>query len=234
MRTHPAKRQCKNAPYHLSRFRVDDKLSLGVRGFAVPIQCKGADEQPLSAFVVQHGADIVGQVLQIPLVDQPIDLAGFFVCRLAGIHMVHHGNKPDAPFDELSVQIFFHQLHITGKAGLRLCQHHIKLMFAGSLDHGIECRALPVDAGIILVRIDPVNFKALFCGIRGQHGLLVLDALRFTVFPFILLAQAAVNCRFHGLRPLFSAQVSLHSILIALPSTLRPARVWAYSFAVHP
>lgn len=75
MRTHPAKRQCKNAPYHLSRFRVDDKLSLGVRGFAVPIQCKGADEQPLSAFVVQHGADIVGQVLQIPLVDQPIDLA---------------------------------------------------------------------------------------------------------------------------------------------------------------
>ena len=128
--------------------------------------------------------------------------------------MVHHGNKPDAPFDELSVQIFFHQLHITGKAGLRLCQHHIKLMFAGSLDHGIECRALPVDAGIILVRIDPVNFKALFCGIR--------------------LAQAAVNCRFHGLRPLFSAQVSLHSILIALPSTLRPARVWAYRFAVHP
>ena len=75
VRTHSTERQCKNASYHLRRFRVDDKLSLGVRGFAVPIQCKGADEQPLPALVVQHCADIVGQVLQIPLVDQPIDLA---------------------------------------------------------------------------------------------------------------------------------------------------------------
>ena len=90
-------------------------------------------------------------------------------------------------------------------------------MFAGSPDHGIERGTLPVNTGIILIRIDLVDFKTLFHSIRGQHGLLVLDAFRLAVFSFILLAQAAVNCRFHGLRPLFLAQVSLLSISPASP-----------------
>ena len=126
--------------------------------------------------MVQHRTDIDGQILQIPLVDQTVDLPGLFVGGIVGIHMVHHRNEPDAPLHELSVEVFFHQLHITGKTGLGLCQHHIKPMFAGSLDHRIEGRTVPVDAGVILIRIDLVEFKPLFHGVLDQHRLLVLDA----------------------------------------------------------
>ena len=99
-----------------------------------------------------------------------------FRCRPAEAILDDHRNEPDAPLHELSVEVFFHQLHITGKTGLGLCQHHIKPMFAGSLDHRIEGRTVPVDAGVILIRIDLVEFKPLFHGVLDQHRLLVLDA----------------------------------------------------------
>lgn len=73
--------------------------------------------------------------------------------------MVYHRNEADAPLHELSVQILFHELHITGETGLRFGQYHIKLMFACGLQHRIECRTVPVDAGIVLIRIDLVNIK---------------------------------------------------------------------------
>ena len=162
--------------------------------------------------MVKHRADIGGQIFQIPLVDQAVDLAGFFVRGIVGIHMVYHRNEADAPLHELSVQILFHELHVAGETGLRFGQYHIKLMFACGLQHRIECRTVPVDAGIILIRIDLVNIKSFLNGVLEQHRLLILNALRFTNFIFIFFAQAAINCCFHDLPPSFCTRASMRSI----------------------
>ena len=158
-----------NPPYHFGCFRIDDKFSLCIWVLTVPIPCKRADEQTFFSLVVKHRADIGGQIFQIPLVDQAIDLARFFVCSIVGVHMVNDSNEPDAPLNELSVQILFHEFHITGKTGLCLCQHHIKLMFACGLNHCIERRTVPVNAGVVLIRINLVNIKSFLNGVLDQH-----------------------------------------------------------------
>ena len=208
----PVKSHGKDPPYHFGCFRVDDEFSFCIWVFAVSIPCKRADEQPLFPLVVKHRADIGGQIFQIPLVDQAVDLAGFFVRGIVGIHMVYHRNEADAPLHELSVQILFHELHVTGETGLRFGQYHIKPMFACGLQHRIERRAVPVDAGIVLIRIDLVNIKSVFQSVLEQHRLLILNALRFTNFIFIFFAQAAINCCFHDLPPSFCTRASMRSI----------------------
>ena len=195
----PVKSHGKDPPYHFGCFRVDDEFSFCIWVFAVSIPCKRADEQPLFPLVVKHRADIGGQIFQIPLVDQAVDLTGFFICGIVGIHMVNDSNKPNAPLYELSVQIFFHEFHIAGKTGLRLGQHHIEFMFACGLYHRIESRTVPIDAGIILIRINLVNIKSFLNGVLDQHRLLILNAFRFANFIFIFFAQAAINCCFHDL-----------------------------------
>ena len=162
--------------------------------------------------MVKHRADIGGQIFQIPLIDETIDLSGLLVRGIIRIHMVNDCNEADPPLHELSVQIFFHEFHVTGKTGLRLGQYHIKLMFACGLQHRIECRTVPVDAGIILIRIDLVNIKSFLNGVLEQHRLLILNALRFANFIFIFFAQAAINCCFHDLPPSFCTRASMRSI----------------------
>ena len=162
--------------------------------------------------MVKHRSDIGGQIFQIPFVDQAVDLARFFVRGIVGIHMVYHRNEADSPLHELSVQIFFHEFHVTGKTGLRFGQYHIKLMFACGLQHRIECRTVPVDAGIILIRIDLVNIKSFLNGVLEEHRLLILNALRFANFIFIFFAQAAINCCFHDFPPSFCTRASMRSI----------------------
>ena len=209
--TDSVKSHREDPPYHFGCFWVDDEFSFCIWVFAVSIPCKRADEQPLFPLVVKHRADIGGQIFQIPLVDQAVDLAGFFVRGIVGIHMVYHRDEADAPLHELSVQILFHEFHVTGETGLRFGQYHIKLMFACGLQHRIERRTVPVDAGIVLIRIDLVNIKSVFQGVLEQHRLLILNALRFTNFIFIFFAQAAINCCFHDLPPSFCTRASMRS-----------------------
>ena len=76
--------------HHLRRLRVDLKSPLHRWVFPVAIQRKGGNVLPLLPLVVQHRTDIDGQILQIPLVDQTVDLPGLFVGGIVGIHMVHH------------------------------------------------------------------------------------------------------------------------------------------------
>ena len=210
----PVKSHGEDPPYHFGCFRVDDELSFCIWVFAVSIPRKRADEQPLFPLVVKHRADIGGQIFQIPFVDQAVDLSGFLVRGIVGIRMVYHRNEADAPLHELSVQILFHKLHIAGETGLCFGQYHIKLMCACGLYHRIERRAVPVDAGIVLIRIDLVNIKSFLHGVLEQHRLLILNALRFTNFIFIFFAQAAINCCFHDLHPSFCTRASMRSITL--------------------
>ena len=199
VRPDPAAGHLEHSFHHGSRFRVDDQMSSGVRVLAVSVQRKGSDVLPLSPLVVQHRADVIGQVLQIPLIDQAVDLTGFLVGAVVGIHMIHHRDEAYPPLDELAVQVLFHQLHVPGKTGLGLGQHHIEPVLTGSFDHRVEGRTVPVDARIVLIRIDLVDIKTFLDRVLDQHRLLVLDALRFTGLVFILLAQTAVNSCSHRL-----------------------------------
>ena len=69
----------------------------------------------------QHGADVVGQILQIPFIDKAVYLTAFFIGFVRSVHMIDNGNETDTPFHKFAMQIFFHQFHITCKTRLCFC-----------------------------------------------------------------------------------------------------------------
>ena len=146
--------------------------------------------------MIQHGPHIAGQILKIPFIDQSVDLPRFFTGRVLCIHMVQHSDKPHAPLRKKAMQVFFHQLHITGKARLRFGQDHLKPSLLRVRQHGIEPRPRPVDAGIVLVGVNAIDTVAVLLGPAQQQFPLVADALGLRRGLFlVLLAQAAVYRR---------------------------------------
>lgn len=51
---------------------------------------------PCRPLHVEDHADVLRQILQIPLVDESIDLAGFFVALDLRVGVVCHGDEADA------------------------------------------------------------------------------------------------------------------------------------------
>ena len=192
----PGQIQPEDPPHHPGGFRVDDQTVVVGRVLGIPVQRKGADVLPRLPLVGEYRADVGGQVFQIPLVDEAVDLPAFLAGGVGGVHMVHHRNEPDAPQRKQPVQVFFHQLHIPGEAGLGLDQDHIEFPRPGGRQQPVESGAAAVNAGVVLVGIDARHLVALLSGVVQQHGALVLDAFGFpgTVGQgFVLLAQAAVD-----------------------------------------
>ena len=74
----------------------------------------------------KDASDIVGQILQIPLVDQSVDLSGFFITLIFAVCMVNNTDKPNTPERKQPVDIFFYQLQFAGKTRLRLAQDNLK------------------------------------------------------------------------------------------------------------
>ena len=67
-----------------------------LRVFLIAVDGKSADVPPLPPLHVKNHADIFGQVLQIPLVDQAVDLPGLFVALYLRVGIVGYGDEPDA------------------------------------------------------------------------------------------------------------------------------------------
>ncbi len=179
----------------------------------------------------KNRTDIVGKILQIPFVDKAVDLTAFFICGIGSIHMIHHRDKPYAPFDEFTVQVFFYQFHIARKTRLCFCQNHIKLTPGGRLEHLAERRPVSVHPGIILITVDLINFISVFDGVAHQHGSLVLNALGypFAFFHFLILfAQPAIERRFHVLPRLSPFTVFTRMARFAQRSRTQPG------LCVHP
>ena len=63
----------------------------------VPIQSKCADMKPVDSSACQDASNVVRHILQIPFVDKPIDLTGFFVALVGGIGIIHNADKADTP-----------------------------------------------------------------------------------------------------------------------------------------
>ena len=187
-------RPLKDLPHHLRRFGLNNEMVLVFRVLLIAVDGKSADVLPLPPLHVKDHADVLRQILQIPFVDESIDLAGFFVALDLGVGVVSHRDKTDAPDGKQAVNVLLHQLHVTGKTGLALAENDLKLLLLGRFDHLVEVRPQAVGAGIILVAVDVVDVPAALHGVADQQRFLVLDALGFRLLLiFVLLTQSCIN-----------------------------------------
>ena len=162
--------------------------------FLVAIDREATDVLALPPLQVEHHADVFGQVLQIPLVHQAVDLPGLFVALHLGVGVVRHGDEADAPDGKQAVDVLLYQLHVAGEPGLGLAQDDLKFFLLGGLDHAVEVRAVAVNAGEVLIAVDRVDVPAVVNGVVGQQGFLVLDALRLgLLLVFVLLTQSCID-----------------------------------------
>lgn len=188
-------RPLENLADHLGGFRVDDDVIFVGGVLFVTVDGKASDVLTLPALQVEDHADIFRKVLQVPLVDQAVDLAGFFVALDLRVGVVRYGNEANAPDGKQAVDVLLHQLHVPGEAGLGFAEDDMELLPLRRGEHPIEVRPEAVGAGVVLVAVDGVDVPAVINGVRGQQGLLVLDALGLgLVLVFILLAQACIDC----------------------------------------
>ena len=169
-------------------------MALVVRVLSVAVDGKTADVLPLPPLHVKDHADVLGQILQIPLIDESVDLAGFFVALDLGIGVVRYRNKTNAPDGKQRVDVLFYQFHVAGKAGLALAEEDLKLLFLGRPDHPVEVRPQAVGPRVVLIAIDVVDVPSPLHGVVDQQRFLVLDTLRFRfILVFVLLTQSCIN-----------------------------------------
>lgn len=70
----------------------------------------------------------------------------------------------------------------------------MELFLSGGFDHAVEVRAVAVHSREVLIAINRVDIPAVFDGVVGQQGLLVLDALGLgLMFVFVLLTQSCID-----------------------------------------
>ena len=93
-----------------------------------------------------------------------------------------------------AVDVFLHQLHIPGKAGLAFAEDNLKLFLLGRLNHPVEVGPQAVGAGVVLVTVDVVDVPPPLHCVRNKQGFLILDALGFRfVFVLVFFAQPGIN-----------------------------------------
>ena len=176
-------------------FGVDDDVVF-VRGvLLVTVDGKSTDVLALTALQVENHADVLGEILQVPLIDQAIDLTGFFVTLDLCVGIIGHRDEANPPNRKQAVDILLYQFHIPSKPGLAFTEDDLELFLLCRCQHPIEVRAKAVGSGIVLVAVDGVDVPAVVDGVVGQQGFLILDALGFRlVLVFVLLTQAYIDC----------------------------------------
>lgn len=163
--------------------------------FTVTVRTGRAQKLSVFHFRFEYGTDIVGQILTVPLIDQAVDLAGFFVALDLGVSVVGHGNKADTPDGKQAMDVLFHQLHVPGEAGLGFTEDDLEFLLFRRSQHPVKVRTEAVCTGVVFVAVNGVDIPAMVNSVVGQQGFLVLDALGFgLLLVFILLTQAYIDC----------------------------------------
>ena len=162
--------------------------------FLIAVDWKAADVLPLPPLHVKNHADVLGQILQIPFIDESVDLASFFVALDLGIGVVRYRNETNAPDGKQRMDVLFYQFHVTGKAGLALTEDDLELLFFRRFNHAVEVRPQTVCAGVVLIAVNVIDVPAALHGVADQQRFLVLDALGFRLLLiFVLLTQSCIN-----------------------------------------
>ena len=148
----------------------------------------------------QNASDIFRHILQIPLVDQTVDLSGFLVTLVRRICIIDNAHKTNAPNREQAVDILLHQFQLSGKSRLGFAEDNIKLPCLCIRQEPLELRSVAISTRIIVVAVNIVDIPALAIGILNEHSLLVLNAVAVLVliqFVPIFFRKSAVNCYIH-------------------------------------
>ena len=93
----PLREEGEYLPHDGGGFFVNHQMSFLRRVFLVAIEGEGTDVKAVLTAVGQHGTDVLGHLLQIPFVDQSIDLTGLLVAFVGGIGIVYQADKPNPP-----------------------------------------------------------------------------------------------------------------------------------------
>ena len=177
-------------------------MSLSVGVFFISVERKCTDMKTVFSSVYQNAFDVVRHILQIPLIDESVDLAGFFVALDLGIGVVRYRNKTNAPDGKQRVDVLFYQFHVAGKAGLALAEDNLELLFFRRFNHAVEVRPQTVRAGVILIAVNVVDVPPPLYGVADEQRFLILDAFRFRLpFVFVLLTQLLLLTAFVGQSP---------------------------------
>ncbi len=179
-------KECEHLANHSSGFLVDDQMPLLVGIFFVPVKSKGTNVESVFPSVFQNTADVVGHILQVPLVYKSVDLSGFLVALVGGIGIVHDADKANAPNGEQTVDVLFHQFQLTGEAGLCLAEDNIEFSCFRVLQQTVELRSASVCTGVVIVAVNTVNLPPLFDGVLHQHCFLILDATGIVGFCLLV------------------------------------------------
>ena len=169
-------------------------MSFFIRVLPVAVDGKSANVLSLLPLHVKDHTDVFRQVLQIPLVNESVDLSGFFIALNLRVGVVGHSDEANPPDGEQTVDVLLHQLHVPGKSGLALAEDDLKFLLLGRLDHPVEVWTQAVGTGVVLVAVDMVDVPSPLHGVVDQKGLLVLDALGFLLLlVFVLLTQSCID-----------------------------------------
>ena len=162
---------------YLRRLRIGDNVVFVRWVFLITVDGKAADVFALFPLQVEHHADVFGQILQIPLVHQTVDLPGFLVALDLCVGVIGHGDEADTPDGEQTVDVLLYQFHVPGEAGLALAQDDLEFLRFGGFNHAVEVGALAVHAGIVLITKQAINIPPVVNGVAGQQRLLILGSL---------------------------------------------------------
>jgi len=143
---------------------------------------------------VKDHADIFGQILQVPLINEAVDLPGLLIAFDLCVGVVGHRDETDTPDGKQAVNVFLHQLHISGKTRLALAEDDLEPLFLGCFNHAVKVRPQAIGTGVVLIAVDMVDIPAALHGVVDQQRLLILDALGFgLLLIFVLLTQSCIN-----------------------------------------
>lgn len=122
----PLGKQRKDFPNHSSGFLINDEVAFLLRVLLISVRGEGPNMEAIDPPVRKDAANILGHVLQIPLVYKPVDLAGLFVSLVGCIRIVHNTDEPDAPDGKQTVDVLLHKFQLAGEPGLGLTEDDVK------------------------------------------------------------------------------------------------------------
>jgi len=188
--------QAENLTNNCGGFFVDGQFVSVLRVLDIAKAGKTAQILAVQHFGAENGADVLGQVLTVPFVDEAVDLACLFAALHACVHMVNHADEADAPQHELMMQVSFDKLHVARKAGLVFAKDDVELPRLCVLQERIESGAVAVEALAVVIAVDFMDCPVVLDGVFHEQELLVLDAgavVALVELDLVFLGETAVD-----------------------------------------
>ena len=158
----PLGKQRKDFPNHSSGFLINDEVAFLLRVLLIPVRGEGPNMEAIDPPVRKDAANILGHVLQIPLVYKPVDLAGLFVSLVGCIRVIYNtderipqmGNKPWMYFSTSSSSRVNRDWVCT--------EDDVKPVQFRLFQQPVKFRAGAVGTGVVIVAVNIVEFPPLF------------------------------------------------------------------------